>query len=82
MKKDVKVMNELLKILNEVKPNIDFEKEKNIIDDEIIGSFDIITIIAMINEKFNIEFPVEELTPENFQTVEILYNTIKRIQKQ
>lgn len=75
-------MNELLKILNEVKPNIDFEKEKNIIDDEIIGSFDIITIIAMINEKFNIEFPVEELTPENFQTVEILYNTIKRIQKQ
>lgn len=74
-------MNELLKILEEVKPNIDFKNETDLIDSGIIGSFDIVTIIAMINEAFDIEFPIEELTPENFKTVEALYNTIRRLQE-
>lgn len=73
-------MNELINILNEVKADVDFSKEKSLIDDEILSSFDIVTIVAKINDEFDIDFPVNEIIPENFNSAESLYNVIKRLQ--
>lgn len=72
-------MNELLKILNEIKPGVDFKNSKNMIEEGLIDSFDMINIVANINMNFNIDFPVTEILPENFETVETLYQTIERI---
>lgn len=72
-------MKELLEILKEIKPEIDYEEEKELITDGLLDSFDIITLVSEINDKFNIEFPVTEVVPENFENIEALYNTIQKI---
>lgn len=75
-------MERLIKILNEVKPGVDFEHTNNLVEDGIIDSFDIVTIIAAINEEFDIEFPVMEVMPETFNDVESLYNVIQRLEEE
>ena len=72
-------MEKLLKILESIKPGVDFKNNKNMIEEGLIDSFDIVTIIAKINEEFDIEFSVLEVVPENFATVKTLYDTIERI---
>ncbi len=72
-------MKKLLEILEEIKPGVDFKNSKNMIEEGLIDSFDIITIITAINSEFDIDFTVADIMPENFETVETLYNTIERI---
>lgn len=72
-------MKKLLEILEEIKPGVDFKNSKNMIEEGLIDSFDIITIITEINSEFDIDFTVADIMPENFETVETLYNTIERI---
>lgn len=72
-------MKKLLEILEEIKPGVDFKNSKNMIEEGLIDSFDIITIITAINSEFDIDFTVSDIMPENFETVETLYNTIERI---
>lgn len=73
-------MEALLKILEELHPEVDFTKEKSLIDDKILDSFDIITLITEINEEFDVKIPVEEIVPENFNSAEALYKLIQRLQ--
>ncbi len=75
-------MEELIKILESVKPDIDYKSEKHLIDEELIDSLDIVTIVAKINDEFDIEFPVSEIVPENFNSAESLYATIIRLQEE
>ncbi len=75
-------MEELLKILESVKPGIDYSNEKSLIDDEIIDSFDIVTIVSQINDAFDIDFPVNEIIPENFNSAEALYSVITRLENE
>ncbi len=73
-------MEQLLEILESVKPGVDFKNTKNLVEDGILDSFDIVTIVSQINEVFDIEFSVKEVIPENFDSAEALYNTIKRLE--
>ena len=73
-------MDEILEILNEVRPDVDFENEKLLIDDDILDSFDIITIVSEFNEAFDIDIDVEDLEPENFNTVQAMKELIDRLQ--
>ena len=61
---------ELLALLEDVRPDVDFEKEKLLIDGGILDSFDIITIVQEMNEAFDIDIDVEMLEPYNFNTIE------------
>ncbi len=72
-------MEELIEILESVKPGIDYRNEKSLIEDELIDSFDIVTIVAKISDEFDVDFPVNEIVPENFNSVEALYATIQRL---
>lgn len=72
-------MNELIKILETVKPGYDYKKEKNLIDDEILSSYEIVAIVAKINKVFDVEFPVDEMIPENFNSAEALYKIVEEL---
>ncbi len=74
-------MEELLEVLKEIKPDIDFKKEKNLITDGLIDSFDVVTLVSEINDAFDISFPVEEVVPENFENIDALYKTIQKIKE-
>lgn len=73
-------MNELLAIMKDVRPDIDFEKETALIDDELLDSFDIITIVSEVNDHFGVEIDVDDLLPENFNSAEALYALICQLQ--
>lgn len=72
-------MEELLKILEELHPEVDFKTNKSLIDDKILDSFDIITLISEISEEFDVRIPVEDIVPENFNSAEALYKLIEKL---
>ena len=66
-------MEELIRILEEVRPDLDFDKEKTLIDSGVLDSFDIITMVGEINDTFGIEINVADLLPENFNSKETIW---------
>ena len=73
-------MNELIEILENLHPEVDFETCNTLIDDKILDSFDIITIISEINEEFDVVIPAEEIVPENFNSAQALYDLVKKLE--
>ena len=73
-------MEALLEILKELHPEVDFETCDTLIDDKILDSFDIVTIISEINAEYDVAIPAEEIIPENFNSAEALYDLIERLQ--
>ncbi|UTY40444.1 phosphopantetheine-binding protein [Allocoprobacillus halotolerans] len=74
-------MDELLNILKDLKPGVDFENEKNLIDDRILDSLDVMNLIVELNDEFDIEITPLDILPENFQSVETIYQLITRLQE-
>ena len=73
-------MEKLLKIMSEIRPDLDFEKEDKLIDDDVLDSFDIIAIVSEVNFEFDIELNVNDLKPENFNSAAALYDLIVKVQ--
>ena len=73
-------MEELIKILKDLHPDVDFDTCTTLIDDKILDSFDIVTVISEINEEFDVVIPAEEIVPENFNSAKALYALIKKIE--
>ena len=72
-------MEELLRIMNEIRPDIDFTKEEKLIDEDILDSFDIISIVSEVNDFFGIDINVNDLVPENFNSASALYDLIQKM---
>ena len=70
----------LLALLTEIRPDVEFEKEKKLIADGVLDSFDIISIVQEMNEGFDIDIDVEELEPYNFNTIEAMMELIVKLQ--
>ena len=73
-------MEELLRIMSEVRPDIDFETETKLIDIEMLDSLDIVAIVTDVNDEFDVEINVNDLLPENFNSAEALYELIQKLQ--
>ena len=73
-------MSELLEILQEMHDDIDFATHKTLIDDNVIDSFDIITLIAEIDDRMGVRIPPEELVPENFNSYAAINALIERLE--
>ncbi len=72
-------MDEIISILEEVRPDLDFAAEKALIDDGILDSFDIITIVGEFNDAFDIEINVADLLPENFNSAEAMWELVQKL---
>ncbi|MCL2362707.1 MAG: phosphopantetheine-binding protein [Defluviitaleaceae bacterium] len=70
--------SELLEILHTSCPGVEFENETALIDNEILDSMDVVTIVSEIAGTFNVEIGVEDLVPENFNSIEAMMNLIQR----
>ena len=77
---EVIVMEELLRIMSEIRPDVDFATATTLIDDDILDSFDIISMVSEINDAFGIEINVNDLLPENFNSAEALFALIQKLQ--
>jgi D-alanine--poly(phosphoribitol) ligase subunit 2 len=72
-------MEELINILIELHPEVDFETTTGLIDNKILDSFDIVTIISEVNDEFDVMIPADEIIPENFNSAQSLYALITRL---
>lgn len=73
-------MEELLDILKDLKPGVDFENEKNLIEDRILDSLDVMNLTVELNDEFDIEITPLDILPENFKSAETVYALITRLQ--
>ena len=69
-------MEDLLEILRELHPDVDFEHCTDLVDGGILDSFDIVTLITEINDTFDVSIWANEIIPENFNSAEALYELI------
>ena len=72
-------MNELIEILNDLHDDVDFATETGLIENGILNSLDIVTLITEINDHFDVMIPAEEIMPENFDSAEALWALITRL---
>lgn len=72
-------MEQLLEILKELHPEVDFETNDRLIDGKVLDSFDIVTIIAEINSEFDVAIPAEEIIPENFNSAQALWALVEKL---
>jgi acyl carrier protein len=72
-------MQKLLEILEGVRPDVDFVNEMSLIDGGFLDSFDVASIIAELNEEYDITIRVTELKPENFNSAEAILKMVERL---
>ena len=61
---------QIIEILTEICPGVDFEQETSLIDDGLIDSLDIVAVVTDLMDTFDVQLGVDDLTPENFNSVE------------
>ena len=72
-------VDELLSLLKETYPDIDFEKEKSLIDDGILDSVAMVTLISVIEDRFDISVTMEYIQPSYFQSAENMWEMIEEL---
>ena len=72
----------LLEILNDLRPDVGFEKETKLIDDGILDSFDIVSLVSELNSEFDVEINVMDLEPVNFNTVQAMMELLEKLQEE
>lgn len=71
-------MEDLMRILESVRPDVDFEQEKALVTDRVLDSFDIVSIVGEINDEFDVDIYAEDLVPENFDSAEAMMSLIQK----
>ncbi len=73
-------MEELMEILQELRPDVDFENETALITDGVLDSFDIVALVGELNDAFDIEIKPNNLVPENFNSAKAIMALIEQLQ--
>lgn len=74
-------MKNLINILKEIDDTVDWEKEQALIDDHILDSFGVITLVSELEDAYSIEIEAAELVPDNFNSVESIWKMVVRLQE-
>ncbi len=72
--------DQILEILEEIRPDVDFENEKKLITDGIMDSFDIVSLVGALNDEFDIDIQVGNLVPDNFNSIEGMIALVEKLQ--
>lgn len=73
-------MKEVMEILSNLRPDVDFEAEKELVDGEILDSFDIVSLVGELTDAFDIAINPAELVPVNFNSAEAICRMVLRLQ--
>lgn len=74
-------MDKVMEILMNMDDSIDYEKEQALIDDHILDSFGVITLVSDLDEAFDISIEAGEMIPENFNSAQAIWNMVRRLQE-
>ncbi len=68
-------MEKIITILSEIRPEFDFTQSEDFITDGLLDSFDVVTLVTELDEKFSISIDGMDIIPENFKNI----NSIKSL---
>lgn len=71
-------MEEIYSILKELRPEFDFKESEDFVEDGYLDSFDIITLVSTLEEKYDIKIDGLEVIPENFSTADAIMGLVKK----
>jgi len=72
-------MEELIEILKSLHEDVDFTACNSLVDDGVLDSLDIVTLVTEIDATFDVRIPPEEILPENFNSADALWALIQRL---
>ena len=75
-------MDRILQILAELRPDVDFTLAQNLIDDGVLDSYDVVSLVSELCDAFEVSISVDDLTPENFNTPEAMLALVERLQNE
>ena len=75
-------MEKVIEILTDLHPEVDFNTAEDLIDDGVLDSLDIVSLVAAIDTEFGVVIPAEEIVPENFNSAEALMELITRLDEE
>ena len=75
-------MEKLLEILSDLHPEVDFANTTDLVDDGILDSLDIVSLVAQIDAEFGVTIPAEEIIPENFNSAKELFALINKLDEE
>ena len=75
-------MEKLIKILEEIQPEADYENCETLIDDNYLDSLAIISLVAEIEEEFDVQIPTVEIIPKNFNSAKAIWSLITRLEEE
>ncbi|MBO4927470.1 MAG: acyl carrier protein [Clostridiales bacterium] len=72
----------LIEILEDIQPEVDYLTCTTLIDDHYLNSLAIISLVAELEEEYDITIPTVEIIPENFNSAENMWKMIQRLQEE
>jgi len=73
-------METILEILSELHPDVDFENCASLIDGGILDSFDIVSIITQLSDKFDVSVTADKILPENFNSAAAIFALVNSLE--
>ena len=71
-------MQKLLDMLSEIRDDVDFANETNLVDDGLIDSLDLTQIIVALADTFDVHISAGDIEPENFNSAESILALVRR----
>ncbi|MDR1598545.1 MAG: phosphopantetheine-binding protein [Oscillospiraceae bacterium] len=72
----------LLDILKDINEDIDFASQTALVDDGLLDSFDITSIIAALDQEFGVRIKTADIEPDNFNSVQAIMGLVARCREQ
>ena len=73
-------MDQLLELLQDIHPGVEYTGQTQLVTDGILKSFDLMMLIGDISDEFGVDIPVEKVVPENFESAAAIYALIQSLQ--
>lgn len=74
-------MEQMIEILEDIQPGVDYANCTTLIDDGILESFAILSIVGELEDVFGVTLTPAEIIPENFNSAQALWDMVQRLQK-
>lgn len=68
----------IINILSDIRPEYDFGEDVNFVDEGMLDSFDVLTLVTDLEENFNIRIDGEDIVPENFESINAILGLISK----
>ena len=76
------MIEQIIESLEDIQPEADYETCQTLIDDHILTSLDVLSLVAELEDEFDVTIPTVEIIPSNFNSVDAIAAMVERLQEE